>query len=151
MTSSATGGAGVGAIASLGETEAPSSPPLMCLPSLGLPQIDVTPLQSSCDGYDASASSPHLLPSEAPGLSADASREPASVGVDGPRFGVSAVGSTPSPPAVAAVLAAGSTPAVAASASSAPTGGGGDASIAGSAGGPASVVGVIGMGHARST
>merc|ERR1719181_31384 len=48
MTSSATGGAGVGAITSLGEAEAPPSPPLMCLPSLGLPQIDVTPLQSNC-------------------------------------------------------------------------------------------------------
>ena len=78
MTSSATGGAGVGAITSLGETEAPPSPPLMCLPSLGLPQIDVTPLQSNCDQYDGSVSSPHLLPSDAPGLSADASREPAS-------------------------------------------------------------------------
>ena len=79
MTSSATGGAGVGAITSLGEAEAPPSPPLMCLPSLGLPQIDVTPLQSNCDQYDGSVSSPHLLPSDAaPGLSADASREPAS-------------------------------------------------------------------------
>ena len=79
MTSSATGGAGVGAITSLGEAEAPPSPPLMCLPSLGLPQIDVTPLQSNCDQYDGSVSSPHLLPSDAaPELSADASREPAS-------------------------------------------------------------------------
>lgn len=78
MTSSATSGAGMGPIASMGEMGAPPSPALMCLPSLGLPQIDCTPLQSDRDEYDGSASPSHPLPSDAGGLSADADGEPAS-------------------------------------------------------------------------
>ena len=78
MTSSATSGAGMGPIASMGEMGAPPSPALMCLPSLGLPQIDCTPLQSDRDEYDGSVSPSHPLPSDAGGLSADADGEPAS-------------------------------------------------------------------------
>ena len=78
MTSSATSGAGMVPIASMGEMGAPPSPALMCLPSLGLPQIDCTPLQSDRDEYDGSVSPSHPLPSDAGGLSADADGEPAS-------------------------------------------------------------------------
>ena len=78
MTSSATSGAGMGPMASMGEMGAPPSPALMCLPSLGLPQIDCTPLQSDRDEYDGSASPSRPLPSDAGGLSADADGEPAS-------------------------------------------------------------------------
>ena len=78
MTTSATSGAGMGSMASMGEMGAPPSPASMCVPSLGLPQIDCTPLQSDRDEYDGNVSPSHPLPSDAGGLSADADGEPAS-------------------------------------------------------------------------